>query len=220
MTKIGKNRIDLTGQKFGKLLIVSFSDKRGKHLYWNYICDCGKKGKMATTALLDRERKSCGCTIQEHYATLKGKPKSHGQTINGVWTDTYRIYRAVIARCENPNVVAYPDYGGRGIKICDRWRNGEDGKTGFICFKEDMGERPPKLSLDRINNEGNYEPENCRWATAKTQGRNTRSVKLNPESAKEIKERVYAGEPRKQIAEELGISLTTVRDVLSGKTWG
>jgi hypothetical protein len=80
----------------------------------------------------------------------------------------------MLQRCYNPNINNYPDYGGRGIEVCDRWRFGENGRTGFQCFLEDMGCPPRGKSLDRINVNGNYEPSNCRWATIFEQARNKR----------------------------------------------
>lgn len=83
-------------------------------------------------------------------------------------------------RCNNPNYPQYKNYGGRGIKVCERWSNGENGKSGYECFLEDMGQRPEGLSLDRIDVNGNYEPGNCRWADRITQNRNKRVIKLFP----------------------------------------
>lgn len=93
----------------------------------------------------------------------------HGQATKGKVTTEYRIWSCMIDRCENVNTPAYSDYGGRGIKVCERWRN------SFESFLSDVGKRPSKNhSLDRLNNDGNYEPGNFRWATRKEQSRNTR----------------------------------------------
>lgn len=89
-------------------------------------------------------------------------------------TAIFRVYRNMLARCTRPSCPTWDCYGGRGIKICDRWLYGENGKHPFLCFLEDMGEPPPGKSLDRKNNDGNYEPGNCRWATHKQQMHNMR----------------------------------------------
>ena len=86
----------------------------------------------------------------------------------------------MINRCENPNASYFKHYGGRGIKVCDRWRYGENGMSGFECFLADMGARPSMMhSIDRINNDGNYEPGNCRWATGQEQAVNRRIIRLS-----------------------------------------
>ncbi len=84
----------------------------------------------------------------------------------------YGAWAGMVNRCHNPNNSSFARYGGRGVSVCDRWRFGEDGKSGFVCFLEDMGERPEGHTLDRVNAAGNYEPSNCRWATVTTQRRN------------------------------------------------
>lgn len=123
-------------------------------------CVCGKEKQVVTYNLLSGKSTSCGCAIQ-------------GQVSHGLSdTEEYQIWKAMKARCHNPNHKNYPDYGGRGIAVCRRW------KDSFPSFLEDMGKRPsPSHSIDRIDPNGDYEPGNCRWATQIEQTRNTRRSK-------------------------------------------
>lgn len=150
--------IDLTGRRYGILTVISreTNDKCGNRR-WLCRCACGVK-KAIHASNLPRIQ-SCGCLK----AKLNGdKHRTHGQSK----TDIYLIWQAMINRCERPETDSYPRYGGRGIRVCDRWR------SSFEDFKSDMGWRPFGTSLERKNRDGNYEPSNCKWATAKEQGRN------------------------------------------------
>ena len=142
---------DLSGLKFGMLVLRRVSG--GKNSRWECLCHCGN------TTVISRPdvfiAKSCGC---EQYAW------SHGMSR----TITHKSWNMMRNRCLNPNADCYESYGGRGIKVCRRWNK-------FENFLADMGERPSmKFSLERINNNGNYEPSNCKWATSREQMRNTR----------------------------------------------
>ena len=144
---------DLTGHKFGRLIVVSFAYKRYACSHWNCLCECGGTAVCRSSSLKDGYSQSCGCIIRKH-----GKTR----------TSEYNIWSSMIARCTNRKCHAYHRYGGRGITVCERWR------TSFINFFSDMGPRPSlKYTLDRFpDNDGNYEPGNCRWATMKEQQRN------------------------------------------------
>jgi len=146
---------DLTGRRFGRLLVVERAANRKKHVYWRCKCDCGNEVEVRGDALTRGPTVSCGCYHDEIV------------TKHGMWqTSIYRIWRSMLGRCENPNAHAYELYGGRGIKICDAWHD-------FQAFYDDIGKRPgDNYTLDRINNDGDYCPENCRWATWKQQSRN------------------------------------------------
>ncbi len=153
--------IDLKNQKFGKLKVLSRSENIGGRTAWNCICDCGKSTTVRSYSLRGKDTKSCGCI------NIETSPrKSHGLTNHLL----YNTWLGLNKRCNNKNDPKYKNYGGRGIKVCKRWLH------SFPNFLSDMGERPNGLTLDRIDNDGNYEKSNCRWATSTQQKRNTRTT--------------------------------------------
>ena len=161
MSKIAHNGYNLVGKKFNRLTVVKRldNDKCGKRL-WECICDCGNIKVLSSSLLINGYTKSCGCL---HSDLLKERNKKHSLSK----TYIYNTWNGIKARCYNKNNLSYDRYGGRGIKMCDRWLN------SFELFVSDIGERPSiKHSIDRIDNNGNYEPSNCRWATAGIQKRN------------------------------------------------
>lgn len=152
------------GKRYGKWTIVEYLGMHRSLQQYKTLCDCGNTGKHVAADL--RAKKSAQCTFC-HNRENALKNTRHGK--HG--TSTYKIWTAMIQRCTNQKTPFYHRYGGRGIKVCDRW-------LVFENFLEDMGERPEKMTLDRINNDGNYEPENCQWVTHK-ENCNNRSNKKN-----------------------------------------
>lgn len=155
-----RTRIDLVGQRFGRLVVVGPAAKKTKFARWACRCDCGAAHEADSFNLKSGSVQSCGCLRSELQV-------HHGHNRRGSRTRCYNSWTAMLARCTNPRSTKWKDYGGRGIVVCERWWT-------FENFATDMGDPPPGRSLDRINVNGNYEPSNCRWATASEQSANRR----------------------------------------------
>lgn len=160
---------NLVGDVFGRLTVIEYAGKKGTRKTWLCICECGRSTVGSTSDLRYGGVQSCGCML----AGPTAANATHGNASRqGGPSKTYNSWRGMIERCTNSNQLHYERYGGRGIRVCERW-------FLFDNFLEDMGERPHGLTLDRINNDGNYEPSNCRWATGQEQRRNRRDSAKN-----------------------------------------
>lgn len=192
-------KLDLTGQRFGRLLAVrAIPGSRNKPRRWLCRCDCGNEVEVITGDLRNGNTTSCGCYIRELHAD---RLRIHGMSK----TTTYNVWASMLQRCNNPNSDKYQYYGGRGITVCERWHV-------FENFLADMGERPSKNhSIDRIDNDREYGPDNCRWTTMRRQNRNRRSnIEIE-----------YQGETMCLVdwADRLGLKYETVRQRIQNQGW-
>jgi len=195
--------LELAGRTFGRWTVIAKAQKpEGRKelgVYWLCRCVCGANN-IIPGGRLNAGRAQRGCD----------NCRSHGATKGGL-TPEYQSWRGMRERCVNPNHVAWPRYGGRGITVCDRWLN------SFDAFLSDMGKRPKGTSLDRINPDGPYEPTNCRWADVATQARNKTDTRLTDEQVDAIQRLLVSGAKQIDIAQAVGISRGYVANIATGR---
>lgn len=182
-------KIPMIGKRFGRLVVLGEAGRLGSFLAFNCQCDCGSTTIVRGPSLRSNNTTSCGCLQKEIAGNLN---KTHGMH----QSTEYRIWSNMLSRCTNPNVECYERYGGRGITVSEDWKS-------FERFYSDMGKRPEGKTLDRIDSNGPYSKENCRWATVAEQNRNTNRTQLV----------TFRGETKclKDWAEEQGIAYNTLR---------
>ena len=172
---------DLTGRRFGRLLVLERAGSDAwKQARWLSRCDCSVKKIVNAYDLVSGQTKSCGCLKRE---VAKQRATKHGYATGRKLSPEYHCWASIKARCLNPKNRAFKYYGARGITVCERWRE------SFTAFLADMGPRPPGTSIHRIDNDGNYEPGNCIWATRaehETNKRRPRAKRITVEGVRYI----------------------------------
>lgn len=162
---------DISNQKFGKLTAIfrAKNHTKGHHKYWKCKCDCGNEKVIRANHLISGLTLGCGC---DRYEKVSDKNKKHGHSSGKKWSPIYVSWAAMIRRCSSPKSNRWHRYGGRGISVCEQWKT-------FQGFLNDMGKTWERgLSIDRIDNDGNYEPLNCKWSSPKEQANNRSTSKI------------------------------------------
>lgn len=205
--------INLTDRDFTRLLVIKrVENNKWGGSQWLCLCDCGNIKVVLGGYLTSGDTKSCGCLRREQ-AQINRQQAWISNRIHGMChTPEYRALHDAKSRCDDPNNPVYENYGGRGIEFCTRWR----GSHGFENFLKDMGKRPgPGYSIERVDNDGNYEPGNCKWATAKEQSVNTRRNKWF-KAISPIR-RVYTSRNQQEFARDHNLTPCNISSCLHGR---
>jgi hypothetical protein len=202
-------RRDLTGQRFGFVVVEQLSHRAEgtSRWYWVCRCDCGTVRPMAGNQLVRRGSQGCGCQRKNN-----GAPVAHGHGRRGARSLTLKSYYQMVRRCTSGEAAYAENYACRGIRICENWL----GASGFAAFLSHVGERPSsRHSLDRIDNDKGYEPGNVRWATPAQQARNQRRTKIDAVAQMQVRWLIAEGGLRQiRVAEAFGVTRDTIRNAL------
>jgi len=195
--------IDRTNQKYNLLTVTSRAPNKGQQVMWNCACSCGGITIVAGGSLQSGNTRSCGCTRGAAIA-------KHGMTK----TRIYRVWINMKRRTSNPNHGHYHRYGGRGISVCNEWQD-------FVPFQAwaTSNGYTDKLTIDRIDNNGNYKPSNCRWATRAEQAQNTSLTKLTEDDIPVIRVMVNDGWSKRKVSKLFNVSDNTISSIVNDRKW-
>ena len=202
--------IDLTGMRFRHLLVLRRSDRGSKRrMHWWCLCDCGMEKEIQGSHLRSGATISCGC--RQH-----GNTVTHGAAKAGKKEKLYLIWSDMRDRCRRKSSTSYHNYGGRGIRVCEIW---DSSYPAFREWAQTSGFKEG-LRIDRMDNDGPYTPENCRWVTNEENCQNTRRTKLDPVKVKAARVAFQAGiMTQKEIAKFFGVGTTALCSAINGKSW-